>query len=173
MLYRLRSGYFLATALLLSTLGCHNTDTIPPHATGSGSYQLNSRQLTGGQTTNRPVSAAAKAVSSSDSGYDYLEVQLNTAPQPASGAEILTLYFSKPVGQPATAYQLDDIVLYGNAQLQSQGSPQRSAFANDVATIAPTEGGFTGTFSGSLSVATGFIQQTDYTLTDGTFSALR
>jgi hypothetical protein len=161
---------FLFATLLFGALGCSKKEKEDPSpAANAGSYQLNSRAVTGGQTTNRQIYATAKAFSTTDQAYDHLEVQLLTSPQPASGLEALKLYFSKLVGQPATAYRLDDIVLYSNPQLLPQGSP----FSNDVFTLLPTDKGFTGTFSGSMSVATGFVQQVNYTLVGGTFSATR
>ena len=168
--YRFFHSPLLALALLAGTLGCSKqTDPAPALVTGTSSYELTSRQVTSSLVTSRQVNGQAHVIASQDAGYDFLEVQLTTTPQPASGPETLKLYFSRQTGQPTTAYQLDDIVMYDHAKLQ--GSP----FENDVATIVATSnGGFSGTFSGTLGHLTGgFINDWYYTLEKGVFTNAR
>jgi hypothetical protein len=129
----------LATGLLLSTLGCSKKEDAAP--TAMGSYKLD------GATRSCQAKAYVSSASSGGLAYDYLEVDLTTTPQPASGAEILKLYYLKPGGQPANAYLLNSL------ELTAKGGTY--SFGNDASTLNTTlNGGFSGTFSATASRTT-------------------
>jgi hypothetical protein len=150
-----------AVGLLLTTLGCaKKDDPAATPATGTGSYKLD----------NTTVTCQAKALTSSASSgglaYDYLEVDLTTTPQPATGAETLKLYFFKPSGKPTNAFALTDITL------DTKGSTY--AFANDVTTLSsPSTGTFSGTFSATASAPGGTVPGPYRTITAGVFANAR
>jgi hypothetical protein len=161
---RLRSltSPLLATALLLSTLACSKKDDPAATSVGTGSYKLDAT----------PVTCQAKAYpSSATSGglsYDYLEIDLTTTPQPASGAETLKLYFFKQGGQPSTAYQLNDVALFTKGNTTSP-----YYFANQVTTLTPTNGGFSGSFSAKASSPVGGNPGPYTAITAGVFTDAR
>jgi hypothetical protein len=146
----------LATSLLLTTFGCaKKDDPAATPAVGTGSYKLD----------NTTITCQAKALTSSASSgglaYDYLEVDLTTTPQPASGPETLKLYFFKPGGQPANAFTLREITL------DTKGSSY--PFSNDVTTLtSPSTSTFSGTFSATASGSVPYR-----TITAGVFTNAR
>ncbi|SNC77538.1 hypothetical protein SAMN06265337_4124 [Hymenobacter gelipurpurascens] len=168
MLFRSFPTLLLATTLLLSIGGCAKKE-VPAPVKATSRYTLRTKQIGTGQVTSRQVTAQAHVVASSDTGYDFIEVQLATTPQPASGVEMLTLYFSKPSGQPSTAFTLDDIVQYDNTW------PKGLPFENDAATLTLTSpGSYSGTFSGTRGQPTGgFVTSTYVTLEAGVFTEAR
>jgi hypothetical protein len=153
---RLLATPLLATGLLLSILGCSKKKEATPVAMGS--YKLD------GTTKNCQAKAYVSSATSGGLAYDYLEVDLTTTPQPASGTEILKLYYLKPGGQPTNAYILNSLELAVNNSLYS--------FGNDVSTLnATSSGGFSGTFSATASRTTSAPPYTY--ITDGVFTDVR
>jgi hypothetical protein len=146
----------LAATLLLSTFGCSKKEEATPVAMGS--YKLD------GATKSCQVKAYVSSATSGGLAYDYLEVDLATTPQPASGAEILKLYYVKPSGQPTNAYIMNAIELSVNNSLYS--------FGNNASTLNSTiSGGFSGTFSATASRTT---SPPPYSyITDGVYTDVR
>lgn len=160
---RLLTTPILATALLFGTLACSKKDDPAATSVGTGSYKLDGTTIT----------CQAKAYpSTSTSGgltYDYLEIDLTTTPQPASGAETLKLFFLKQGGQPSSAYQLNDISLFTKGNTTSP-----YYFANDVTTLTTTNGSFSGTFSAKAINPVGGNAPGPYTaITAGVFTDAR
>jgi len=146
----------LATGLLLSTLGCSKKEEAAP--TAMGSYKLD------GTTRSCQAKAYVSSASSGGLAYDYLEVDLTTTPQPASGTEILKLYYLKPSGQPTNAYLLSSL------ELTAKGGTY--SFGNNVSTLNSTiSGGFSGTFSATASRTTTAPPYT--TISDGVYTDVR
>jgi hypothetical protein len=132
MTLRLLATPLAAAALLLSTLACSRKDD--PTILSTGSYKLD------GNARNCQTKAYTSSASSGGLAFDYLEVDLTTTPAPASGAEVLKLYYTKPSGQPTNAYILNDIELSTKGGIVS--------FSNDVSRLNTTIGnGYSGTFS--------------------------
>jgi hypothetical protein len=132
MTLRLLATPLLAATLLLSALGCSRKDD--PALLNTGSYKLD------GTTINCQSKAFISSATSGGLSYDYLEIDLTTTPQPASGVEVLKLYYQKPAGQPTNAYILNTL------ELSTKGST--FGFANNVSRLNSTiGGGFAGTFS--------------------------
>jgi hypothetical protein len=137
MTLRLLATPVVATALLLSSLGCSKKKD-DPTILSTGSYKLDG--------TARSCQAKAYTSSASSGGlaYDYLEIDLTTTPAPASGAEVLKLYYQKPTGQPTNAYILNALELSANGSLVS--------FSTNFSTLNTTIGkGYSGTFSGNAN----------------------
>jgi hypothetical protein len=153
---RLLATPLLATGLLLSTLGCSKKEEAAPVTMGS--YKLD------GTTKSCQAKAYVSSATSGGLAYDYLELDLTTTPQPASGAEVLKLYYLKPSGQPTNAYILNSLELSVNNNLYS--------FGNNVSTLnSTTSGGFSGTFSATASRGTSAPPYTY--ITDGVFTDVR
>jgi hypothetical protein len=151
----------LAVTLCLGIMGCSKKEEPAPVA-NIGSYAFITRKASSQDT--RQVSCQARAVLSSDSSFDYLDITLTTTPQPASGTEFIKLSFYKHSGQPANAYEFYESTITNS---EFNGHP----FINKVATLVSTsDGGFSGTFSGNFSTLVGFIYQTDYSLSSGVFT---
>ena len=155
-------------AVLLTTTSCHREAPAPAAPVANGRYRLDTLPLSSGQTTTRSVTGEARAILSSDPGYDYVEVHVVAVPQPATGAADLTVSFSKRRGQPTTAYAVDNIRLDDHDQLKGV------SFQAVTGTLVSTgNGGVSGTFSGRYTSLSGFVQQVDYTLADGVFTDAR
>lgn len=134
---RLFATPLVASSLVLSILGCSKKND-DPTTLGTGSYKLD------GATRKCQAKAYVSSASSGGLTFDYLEVDLTTTPAPASGAEVLKLYYLKPGGQPANAYVLNDI------ELATQGS--LFSFATTVSTLNTTASqGYSGTFSATAN----------------------
>ena len=144
----------LALALGLSAFGCskkNTTDPVTPTPSNTGSYKLDGRLVNcTGQTT---------LYSPAGGNVDYLFVRLTTTPQPAAGAEALSVEFSKTTGQPVSAYRSTSIVLFRNQQ-----QPVFFAQSNTPFSITST-GGYTGTFA-----TTSVSLSTPVTITDGVYT---
>lgn len=157
----MRLPFFLNLLLafvLLSATACSNKKQDDPTPTPTGSYRLNGNL----------VNCQVRADYSSAAGYDYLDIYLDTTPQPAGGTETMRLAFYKASSRPNTDYEIGDIIIYDSAH------PQGTPFLDDAAAIAPTtNGGFSGTFSGQRSIATGTIYQQNFVLTAGVFADVR
>jgi hypothetical protein len=82
---RLLSIPLLASALLLGAPGCSKKDDPATNSGGTGSYKLD------GTTITCQSKAYLRTATSGGMSSDYLEVDLTTTPQPASGAEALKL----------------------------------------------------------------------------------
>jgi hypothetical protein len=159
---RLLTTPLLATTLLLSTLGCSKKDDPAAASVGTGSYKLDATTITC-QAKAYPSSATSGGLT-----YDYLEIDLTTTPQPASGAETLKLYFFKQGGQSSSAYQLNDIALFTKGNTTSP-----YYFANQVTTLTPNNGGFSGSFSGQASNPIGGVPGPYTAITAGVFTDAR
>lgn len=153
---RLLATPLAAAALLLGTLGCSKKDD--PTILSTGSYKLD------GTARSCQTKAYISSASSGGLAYDYLEVDLTTTPAPASGAEVLKLYYQKPSGQPANAYILNGI------ELSTKGSVV--SFSNNVSTLNTTIGnGYSGTFSATAIRST--TPPPYSSITDGVFTDAR
>ena len=159
---RLLTTPLLATSLLLSTLACSKKDDPAAAAVGTGSYKLD------GSTITCQAKAYPSSATSGGLTYDYLEIDLTTTPQPASGVETLKLFFFKQGGQSSNAYQLNDVALFTKGNTTSP-----YYFANDVTTLTPTNGGFSGTFSAKASNPVGGNAGPYTAITAGAFSDAR
>jgi hypothetical protein len=158
MTLRLLATPLVAATLLLSTLGCSKKEDAQPTTTSTGSYKLD------GAARNCQTKAYVSSSSSGGLTYDYLEVDLTTTPAPASGAEVLKLYYQKSGGQPANAYVLNGI------ELSAKGSTV--SFANNVSTLNTTSGnGYSGTFFATAIRSTTPPPYT--TISDGVFTDAR
>lgn len=151
----------LLACLLLHPLGCAKKEDAV--VSNVGSYTLDGTL----------ISCQAKAtVSSSAPGnvpvYDYLEIDLTTTPEPASGPQVAKLYFLKPTGQPSSAYVALDFPLY------VKGSTSPYYFSNNLASFTPTSGGgFTGSFSAKIYNAAGSAPAPYFSITNGVFTDVR
>lgn len=162
MILRLRIMPFAATALLLSTLGCSKKDDSVASPGGTGSYKLD------GNTITCQPKAYTNTTTSGGLSFDYLEIDLTTTPQPASGAETLKLYFYKQTGQPNNAYTLTDISFF------TKGSMSPYYFANDVTTLSSGGNSFSGTFSAKAINPVGSTTPGPYiAITNGVFTDAR
>jgi hypothetical protein len=160
---RLLTTPVLAIGLLFSTLACSKKDDPAAASVGTGSYKLDGTTITC-QAKAYPSSATSGGLT-----YDYLEIDLTTTPQPASGTETLKLFFFKQGGQPSNAYQLNDFALFTKGNTTSP-----YYFANDVTTLTATNGGFSGTFSAKASSPAGGTAPGPYTsITAGVFTDAR
>ncbi|WP_055562808.1 hypothetical protein [Hymenobacter sp. AT01-02] len=147
-----------AATLLLSTLGCSKKDDDAKPAVGMGSYKLD------GAAKSCQVNAFTSLGTNGGLLYDYLEIDLTTTPAPATGAEVLKLYYLKPAGQPTTAYMLYDFELATNGGLYS--------FSSNVSTLNMAIGNrYSGTFAGTANQSTPSLPYN--TITDGVFTDAR
>jgi hypothetical protein len=158
---RILATPLVATTLLLNTLGCSKKED-PAATSATGSYQLDNTTLT----------CQAKASSSTGSSggitIDYLTVDLTTTPQPTTGAETLRLYFAKPNVQSNTTYTLTDITL------TNKGITVPYSFSVASAALATTSnGGFSGTFSGTIINPNGANPAPYTAITNGKFTNVR
>ena len=160
---RLLTTPLLATSLLLSTLACSKKEDPAATSIGTGSYKLD------GATIACQAKAYPSSATSGGLTYDYLEIDLTTTPQPASGAETLKLFFFKQGGQSSNAYRLNDFALFTKGNTTSP-----YYFANDVTTLTTTNGSFSGTFSARASSPVGGTAPGPYTaITAGVFTDAR
>ncbi|GAB3586457.1 hypothetical protein [Hymenobacter daeguensis] len=145
----------LAGSLLLSTLGCSKKDDPADPPKGTPASYLNDGQ---------PVACTATADKATNSGNDFLTVDLTTTPQPAAGPEKLRLLYQKFTSEPASAYLLTQMQLFRNDAITVLYNP--AAY-----TLTTTSGGgFTGTFSSGTSYPNPGI--TAHTVTGGVFTDL-
>lgn len=93
-----------AGLLLLGTLGCSKTEDAKSSSTGS--YRLD------GTLKNCNAVASFRSINTSGYTYDELAVSLTTTPQPASGAERLTVAFLKTAGLADTTYRCISMNFY-------------------------------------------------------------
>lgn len=127
----------LALVLALGTMSCSKKEAVDPITANSntGSYKLDGRL----------VNCTAKVTKNNPSGgtVEYLTVVLTTTPQPATGAEMLSISYSIPRGQSASAYTRNDVILFRN-QMQPQvlGEVKGAISTNNA-------GGVSGTFTTS------------------------
>jgi len=161
MTLRLLATPLAATTLLLGTLGCSKKEDADPIAS-TASYKLD------GTTITCQSKAYTSSATSGGLATDYLEIHLTTVPQPASGVETLKLYYYRQTGQGASSYVLTDATLF------AKGGVPQYYFATYTATLTPTNGGFSGTFSAKNSRPVG-TPPTGATvpITDGVFTDAR
>jgi hypothetical protein len=151
----------VAATFLLSTLACSkNSEPAPTGAIGS--YQLDNATV---------ICQATASVTTATSGgisIDYLTIDLFTNPQPATGPQLLHLYFVKPNVQNNNTYTLSDITFMPTS------SSLPYAFSVDGASLTTTSnGGFSGTFSGKIFKPGGIAPGPYTTITSGTFTNVR
>ena len=157
----LLSTLLLAFTLLLGGAGCSKKreDAAPA---ANGSYKFN------GELVKCWVTAKTDPATSNGQGFDYLDFTFTTVPQPASGAEAMTIYLFKPAGQ--SQYQVADLVV---TTARYPGLQGRGLYQDSV-TVAPTRGGsFSGAFSGKATTSIGFSFQKDYLFTEGIYTDVR
>lgn len=137
---RLLSTPLSTAALLLILLGCSKKDApaVTTPAVGTGSYTVD------GVTRACQVTAALHANYGSGQTLtvDYVDVQLVTTPEPASGREILKLTYDRP--NATATYQLRTMYFFTKNSLSLSGE-----FTSSAATITPnSDGSYSGTFAG-------------------------
>ena len=146
----------LAFVLALGTMSCSKKEAVDPITANSntGSYKLDGRL----------VNCTAKATTNNPSGgtVEYLYIVLTATPQPATGAESLSLSYSKPRGQANSAYSSSDIILFRNQQ-------QPLIFTRlTTGVLTNNAGGFSGEFTTSSSPS-----QSATKITEGVFTDVR
>jgi hypothetical protein len=127
--------------LLVSTLSCTKKEDTPPTLPTpppiTGSYKLDTR------TINCQVTTANGNVAGGGQGHDFVNVTLTTSPEPADGAEILQLNYSRP--SSGAAYQLYTLTFYTKGSLTATWD-----FSGTAGTLSTkSNGSFSGTFAGT------------------------
>ena len=155
--HRLPTTLF-AVGLLLSTLACSKKAADP---TSTGSYKLD------GVLVNCQAQARTytKQIASNVPLEDYVEVDLTTTPQPASGAQVLRLVFHKQVQN--STYIFDGINFYTN------GNRTSDYYLSINGGITPTSGSFSGTFESEIIQAGGSYSGPFFHVTEGVFTNVR
>lgn len=137
-------------------MSCSKKDVVDPITADSntGSYKLDGRF----------INCTAKATKYNPSGgtVEYLTIVLTTMPQPATGAESLSISYSIPRGQPASAYTGNDVILFRNQMQPAVLSQMKGPISTNNA------GGVSGTFTTSITQS-----QTALTITEGVFKDVR
>ncbi|MGI4863058.1 MAG: hypothetical protein ACRYFZ_03990 [Janthinobacterium lividum] len=142
-----------AGLLLLGTLGCSKKEE-EAEPIGTGSYKLD------GRTINCQAQAyLSTGTNAGGSPYDYLEVQLTTTPQPASGPEVLHLYLGRPSVYPNSTYWLTSL------ELRNSANPSGMPFGRDNSTLST---GSNNRFSGTFAARN--IYYTTTLISDGVFT---
>ena len=148
----------IALALALGTMSCSKKEAVPPAVapltanSNTGSYKLDGRLVT----------CTAKAIVNNPSSgtVEYLYIVLTTTPQPATGAESLSLSYSKPRGQANSAYSSENPILFRNQQQPVMYMRLTTGVATNNA------GGFSGEFTASISPSNSTLKITEGMFTD-------
>lgn len=163
---RFLSTFTVASALLLSTLGCSKKEEstpAPAPISGTGTYKLNGRMV------NCKATAVLRGTGT---GQNYLFVRLTTMPIPASGEEHLELTFTKGPNRPTAEYQPEEATLtYTNAPSQTlnfytYNSASTGPTTNRVTIADSNKGGYSGSFA-----VTSY--QLNHVITEGIFTDVR
>jgi hypothetical protein len=136
----LTTSLLLTTTLLLGTVGCHKKDDPILTPVGTGSYTLDGRAVS--------CQATASAATTSRI-YSTICITLTTTPAPASGAEVLYLYFHKPLAQPTAAYQPTEIFYTPTPSSLVTPPGFASLYRYDTGVLTETS---TGVFSGTFAI---------------------
>ncbi|MGI4873865.1 MAG: hypothetical protein ACRYFX_22110 [Janthinobacterium lividum] len=149
-----------ALTLLLGTAGCSKKEDAAPAT--NGSYKFN------GELIKCWVTAKIDPATSNGQGFDYLDLNFTTVPQPASGEETMKIYLYKQASQAKYQVLAMEVNTARYPVLQGRG------LYNDSVTVATTHSGdFSGTFSGKATTSIGFSFQKDYLFTEGVFTDVR